>query len=54
MVLGPPSSPYAVSCNMPDLLRPVVEKNFALKFGWVSTSAEVIGALERRAATHDL
>ena len=40
----------AVSSYMPDLHAAVL-KNFALKFGWVSTAAEVIGALERRAAT---
>jgi hypothetical protein len=27
-----------------------VLKNFALKFGWVSTAAEVVGALQARAA----
>ena len=40
----------AVSSYMPDLHAAAL-KNFALKFGWVSTAAEVIGALERRAAT---
>jgi nicotinamidase-related amidase len=37
----------AVSSYMPDLHAAVL-KNFALKFGWVSTSAEVIGELRGR------
>ena len=37
----------AVSSYLPDLHAAVL-KNFALKFGWVSTSAEVIAALDRR------
>src|SRR5438477_477403 len=39
----------AVSAYMPDLHAAAL-KNVALKFGWVSTPAEVIGALERRDA----
>jgi len=39
----------AVSSYMPDLHAAVL-KNFALKFGWVSTSAEVIASLKGRAA----
>ena len=39
----------AVSSYMPDLHAAVL-KNFALKFGWVSTSAEAIAALKGRAA----
>jgi len=39
----------AVSSYMPDLHAAVL-KNFALKFGWVSTAGEIIGALEERAA----
>jgi len=34
----------AVSTHMPDLQAAVL-KNFALKFGWVSTAAEIIKAL---------
>jgi nicotinamidase-related amidase len=37
----------AVSSYMPDLHEAVL-KNFALKFGWVSTSAEVIAELQER------
>jgi len=40
----------AVSSYMPDLHAAVL-KNLALKFGWVSTAAEVVGALARRATT---
>jgi nicotinamidase-related amidase len=42
----------AVSSYMPDLHAAVL-KNFALKFGWVATAAEVIGALQGRAVTSE-
>jgi len=37
----------AVSSYLPDLHAAVL-KNFALKFGWVSTAAEVMAALQSR------
>ena len=40
----------AVSSYMPDL-HDATLKNFALKFGWVSTAAEVVSELRRRAGT---
>jgi nicotinamidase-related amidase len=40
----------AVSSYVPDLHAAVL-KNFALKFGWVSTADEVIAAVKQQAAS---
>jgi nicotinamidase-related amidase len=40
----------AVSSYVPDLHAAVL-KNFALKFGWVSTADEVIAAVKQKAAS---